>query len=106
MNDLLLVVYEALAFFLLYTCFCRAVKMSKQTTSTEIRLAFYALSLSAIFTALAPFRGLQPDSAHIALLIAICTVQAATARHWRHQLPESFRKAPLGYGIPSDPKRI
>ncbi len=91
-DDILLTIHEVLSVLLLYSCFCRSVKMSQATTEREIRLAFWALSIVAVISVFGPIRGWRPDFMHIILLIAFTTVQFSTAKFWRYSIPAAFRK--------------
>ena len=74
---------------LLWSSYCRAVKMSGRTRR-DIRLAFWSLVIATAGVASAPLRGWTPDWPTTALLLAIVAVQYTTALHWRHGVPESF----------------
>ncbi len=92
MRDMLLVIHEILSFMLFYSCFCRSVKMTPDT-ERDIRLAFWVLSIASVVSLFAPLQGWRPDYIHIVLLIAFSVVQFSTAKYWRHETPEHFRKA-------------
>jgi hypothetical protein len=86
-----LVVHEVLAGLLFWSCFCRAVKMSKRTHNA-VRLAFWAESIAAVVVVFAPLRGWQPDAITNILLIGVTTVQLVTAYYWQHGVPAPFQK--------------
>jgi hypothetical protein len=85
-----IIAHEFLSAFLFYTCFCRSVKMSADTVR-EIRLAFWALSISSVIAMFAPLRGWRPDYVTLALLAGICIVQYTTARYWIHGTPNNYQ---------------
>ena len=76
--------------WLLYTGFCRAVKMGPHT-DRAIRWAFGALDASAVFAIVAPFRGWSSDYVALAILIGTVVVQTTTAQYWRIKIPEQFQ---------------
>lgn len=86
----MLAVHEVLSIALFYTCFCRAMKTSKQV-KRDVLAAFWllgAVASAAIFSPLA--FGWQPDCMSIALLAAVVIVQIVTAAHWREGIPKEF----------------
>jgi len=88
----MLIIHEAFAVLLLYTCFCRAVKMNSGTRRT-VRLAFYALSLSALLCVFAPLTfKWRPDFVSLALLVAVVIVQMVTSSYWRDGIPQHFKE--------------
>lgn len=89
---MMLIAHEFLAFWLLYTGFCRAVKMGPQT-ELAIRMAFWALDIAAAIAVFAPARGWEPDYVSVILLLAINVVQTTTAMFWRQKAPEQFARA-------------
>ena len=78
-----------LCLLLLWSGYCRAVRMTGRTRR-DIRLAFWSLSVAAAAALSAPLRGWSPDWPTTALLLAIVAVQYTTALHWRAGVPESF----------------
>lgn len=89
-----LVIWEALALALLYSCFCRASFTSKANTKRDVRWAFTYLGVMAVLAVLAPFWGYDPDAFTVALLGALTVVQLTTAHHWRNGVPAQFRRQP------------
>lgn len=86
----MILIHEFLAAVLLYSCFCRAVRMSKRTHQA-IRLAFWAESIAAVIAFFAPFTGWQPDSVTMALLLGGTSVQLVTALFWIDGVPVHFQ---------------
>jgi hypothetical protein len=86
------VIHEILSLLLLYTCFCRAVRMCTKT-DRSVRLAFWTMSMSAVLCAFAPISfNWQPDFVSLALLISTVTVQMVTSSYWRQGVPEQFKQ--------------
>ena len=86
---MMLVLHCLLCLLLLWSGYCRAIRMSARTRR-DVRLAFWALSLAAAAALSAPLRGWIPDWPTIALLLGIVAVQYTTALHWQAGVPESF----------------
>jgi hypothetical protein len=83
-------IHEALCFALFYTVFCRAVR-SDARVKTDVRFAFFVLGAVSIAGIAAPIVWAhQPSRFDLALLASIVLVQAVTARHWTHGVPEHF----------------
>lgn len=90
---MMMLVHEVFATILLYTCFCRAVKMDV-STALAIRLAFWGLGMAATVSIFAPIVwGWTPDSVSLALLISITTLQTVTSTYWRNEIPPQFKVA-------------
>lgn len=89
-----LVIWEALALALVYSCFCRASFTNKANTKRDVRWSFTYLGVMAVLSVLAPFWGYDPDGFTVALLGALTVVQLTTAHHWRNGVPVQFRKLP------------
>ena len=87
MNNVTL--WEVLCFALLYSVFCRAVKIDK-TTLTSLKLAVWVMGLVAILGIGAPVYGWEPDVISMLLVIALLCMQSATAAHWVHGVPDQF----------------
>ena len=83
-------IHEALCFALFYTVFCRAVR-SDARVKADVRFAFFALGVASIMGMAAPIVWAHdPSRFDLALLASIVLVQAVTARHWAHGVPEHF----------------
>ena len=85
---------------LFWTCFCRQARATVATTRAYVRGAFWVLSVAAIVVGVAPyghalwptwFDFYVPGWPDVMLLAAIVGVQAVTAVHWRHGVPEVFQ---------------
>ena len=88
----LLVLHELLCGVLLWSCFCRATRTNAQT-SLPILLAFWLLSVSALFATFAPlFISWEPDAVSLLLLASIGLVQTVTARYWQQSPPAAFQR--------------
>lgn len=87
----MLVLHEVLSLALIYSIFCRAVRADRRVR-IELRLSMWALWMSAVASALAPFQGIDVDTLHIVFLLALCALHLATARYWRHGVPPLFIK--------------
>lgn len=86
---MMMLAHEVLSWALLWTCFCRAVRMHSGTRR-DVRLAFWSLSLASVASICAPVRGWQPDGVTLCLLLGIVAVQLTTALYWQRTVPESF----------------
>lgn len=91
---MVLMLWEASALALVYSCFCRATYTSKANTKRDIRWAFTLLGVMGLLSVMAPFWGYDPDGFTVALLVVITLVQITTAHHWRRGVPAQFRKSP------------
>lgn len=92
MNHAMLLVHEAMAGALFYTCFCRSVLMDGKSTALPVRMAFYLLGLSSVVLLAAPVMSNWRTSLPTCLLmLAIVVLQAVTARYWRAGVPEAFK---------------
>jgi len=87
----MLILHELLCAVLLWTCFCRATRTNAQTRR-PILLAFYLMSISALWATFAPLIGWTPDSVSLLLLAAITLVQTVTARFWQQSPPAAFQE--------------
>ncbi len=88
----MLALHEIFSFILFYSCFCRSLKMSIETL-LEIRLAFWALSITSIASMFAPWLyNWIPDWLSMSYLVSITIVQLTTARNWRTGMPLQFDK--------------
>ena len=88
-----LVLFQAFAVLLVYSCYCRATRISKQNTQRPIRWAFTTLGVVGSLCMFAPLiAAYQPDGLTTALLGAITLTQLVTAHHWRAGVPPPFRK--------------
>ena len=77
---------------LVYTSFCRAVLMSKDTTRIEVRLVFVALGAAAGFGLLSLAAwSYEPNVPTVVLVAAFAAVQLVTSRLWREGVPARFR---------------
>ncbi len=85
-------IHEILSAFLFYSCFCRSLKMSKETTILEIRLAFYCLAITSVVSIFAPLQGFEPNYLVVMLLSAISIVQYTTSKYWKSSPPIKFTK--------------
>ncbi len=83
--------HVVLSLALLYSQFCRSVKMDCNTHG-GILAAFYLLTAAAVLSLFAPLvlPGWRPSLDTVALLFAITVVQAATSKFWRTGVPGSF----------------
>lgn len=79
---------------LLYSQFCRSVKMHGGNTKMPVILAFYGLTAASILSLFAPIvlPGWRPSWDTLALLAAITVVQLVTSRYWKRGAPIAFRK--------------
>ena len=87
----LTLIHVVLSLALLYSQFCRSVKMDCNTRA-GILAAFYLLTGAAILSLFAPLvlPGWRPSLDTVALLFSITVVQAATSKFWRSGVPGSF----------------
>ena len=84
--------YLVLCLGLVYSSFCRSVRMTKANTIRPVRWAFQSLIAAATTALFAPFLwAYKPDWVTVMLLAAFVWVQWITARHWRYGVPPSFR---------------
>ncbi|RVU45336.1 hypothetical protein [Rubrivivax rivuli] len=86
------VLYVVACATLIYTSFCRAVLMSRDTTRLAVRLAFVSLGSSAAFGLLAlALWGYSPSLPSVTILVSFAAVQIVTSRLWREGVPARFR---------------
>lgn len=91
-DAVMLVMHEALCMMLLWTCFCRATRTNAHTRKPVV-VAFYLLSVSALWATFAPFIGWTPDSVSLLLVASMTLVQTTTARFWQQSPPSAFQEA-------------
>lgn len=85
-----LLIHEFLCIALFYTVFCRAVH-SDARVKTDVRFAFFMLGVMACMGMVTPLVWqYQPGVYEISLLASVVLVQAVTAYHWQHGVPEQF----------------
>lgn len=90
MKDAMLVAHELLCFVLIFTVFCRAVRMDN-SVRIDVRLAFFLLGAVACIGVPAPWVwGFSPNMFTLFLLGGITLVQIVTSRYWRVGVPLSF----------------
>lgn len=91
---ILTTVHVILSLVLLYSQFCRSVKMHGGATHMPVVIAFYALTAASILSLFAPvvLPGWRPSWDTLALLASITIVQFVTSKYWQHGTPDSFRK--------------
>ena len=94
MSGIAIVFHELLAGMLFYTCFCRAIRMDKDSTSYGVMFAFWMLGVSSVVMIAAPIVSTwRPSLPTCVLMAAIIFVQYTTSRHWHGGVPDAFRKA-------------
>jgi hypothetical protein len=83
-----------LSLALLYSQFCRSVKMHGGATRMPVLVAFYVLTAASILSLFAPvvLPGWRPSWDTLALLTSIIIVQFVTSKFWQHGTPDPFRK--------------
>lgn len=92
MSAVTLLIHEALAGVLFYTCFCRAIHMDDERTSYGVLFAFWILGLASVVMIAAPVvSAWQPSIPTIILLLAIIVVQVVTSRYWHAGVPQPFK---------------
>lgn len=92
--EAMLILHEVLCAVLLWTCFCRATRTNPQTMR-PVLVAFYLLSVSALWATFAPLlTGWEPDSVSLLLLASIALTQLVTARFWQQSPPRAFQRRP------------
>lgn len=90
MKDAMLIAHELLCLVLIFTVFCRAVRMDG-TVRIDVRLAFFLLGAVACMGVPAPLvLGFYPNAFTLLLLGGIALVQIVTSRYWRRGVPLSF----------------
>lgn len=90
MKDFMLLAHELLCLVLIFTVFCRAVRMDS-TVRIDVRLAFFLLGAVACLGMPAPWVwGFQASAFSLFLLGGIALVQIVTSRYWRRGVPLSF----------------
>lgn len=89
-----LLLWEAFALALFYSCFCRASHTHKGNTVRAIRWAFTLLGVVSILCVLAPLWDYAPEGMAVLLLGTFTVVQVTTAHHWRKGIPAAFRRQP------------
>lgn len=84
-------VYQAACTAVLWTCFCRFVRMD-ETTAAPIRFAFWLLSVASIACMIAPhFKWADPSWPAALLLGAITVLQYTTSKFWARGAPDQFK---------------
>lgn len=92
MISLTLLVHEAVAGALFYTCFCRAIHMNAEHTRYGVLFAFWMLGLASVVMIAAPIVwGWEPSIPTIVLMLAIIIVQLVTSHFWHAGVPPQFR---------------
>jgi len=89
---IMLWIHTTLSAVLWGSIFCRAVRMSSDTTHMSIIGAMWFLGCAALLSFAAPciWPGWQPDLITILLLTGITLVQLVTAHHWHNGVPSRF----------------
>lgn len=92
MIENLTLLHVIMSSLLLYSQFCRAVKMDGSCTHLSVILAFYFLTAASIFSLFAPVvvPGWRPSLEMLLLLASTTVVQLVTSRYWKHGTPKSF----------------
>lgn len=94
MSYALFFLHELLAGMLFYTCFCRAIRMDKSTTTTNVMLAFWGLGVASVIMLAAPIVSTwQPTIPSLALMLSIIVVQLTTSHYWTAGVPKQFQKS-------------
>lgn len=92
LHTLLLVLHTVFAAGLWWSCFCRAVRMSK-ATHWKIRAVFTALAGAALFAGVAPFLfAAEAELNDVLLLGAFVLVQWVTGHYWQRGTPREFEQ--------------
>ena len=87
--------HEILCLTLFYGAFCRLVRVNPHTRRS-VRVAFFLIGAAACAGIVQPLRAFwKPSGFELLLLLSIVAVQLATARNWRHGVPEKFLKKGL-----------
>lgn len=90
MKDAMLIAHELLCLVLIFTVFCRAVRMNS-SVRVDVRLAFFLLGAVACVGVPAPWVwGFNPNAFALMLMAVIALVQIVTSRYWRNGVPLSF----------------
>ena len=90
MKDAILIAHELLCLLLIFTVFCRAVRMDS-SVRMDVRLAFFLLGVVACIGVPAPWVwGFRPSAFTVLLLAVIVLVQIVTSRYWHNGVPLSF----------------
>lgn len=77
---------------LVYTSFCRLVKMERSTTRFGARVGFVGMATAAAYGVMsATFWGYLPGWPGAALATAAATIQLLASRAWRQGVPTYFR---------------
>lgn len=84
-----LLLWEALCVALFWSVFCRSVRVDK-TTRLDVRLALWAVGLSALAGLAAPFYGWAPDWVTVGIVAGVVAMQTVMAHHWRDGVPRQF----------------
>lgn len=90
MSDFILLAHELLCVILIFTVFCRAVRMD-HTVRLDVRLAFFLLGVVACIGVPAPLIwGFEPNAFTLLLVGVVALVQTVTSRYWKNGVPLSF----------------
>lgn len=91
----MLIVFEVLCFALLYTTFCRLVKLTNDALRIA-RAAYTALGGAVIVCMyLAMFRGYTPSGPDCLLLASFALVQIVSSRGWKERYPAHLSSRPV-----------
>lgn len=94
MNEVFLIIHEALCFALLYTSFCRAVHTSEKTTKVGIRFAILLLGGAACYGIAWPlYKSWQPDEFSLFLLFSVTVAQVTFAGLWQEGVPPAYQRS-------------
>lgn len=85
---------------ILWSAWCRIVKMSDHKTRIEIRLSFVFSAIAAMTLLIAPFGSqlwdwfpvYHPHWAELMMLLAFAAVQLSTAKYWAKGTPSQYNK--------------
>lgn len=87
-----LIAHEILSMALLWSCFCRAVILTR-SARRDIRIAFWLLGVTSVWCLFYPLVfPWEPDPVSLALLASIVIVQGVTSFHWKGGIPTAFKR--------------
>lgn len=101
MKYVLLALHVVFSLALMWACFCRATRTSKQTTRYEVVLAFWGLGTAAALSFVAPWGSfIWPelfisysvtwiDVFQLGTIVAVLTV---SSKGWQRDIPPPYRK--------------
>ena len=89
MTSLFLLVWEATCATLLWSIFCRSVRVDKDTR-LDVRLALWLLGISSLVGLGAPLYAWSPDLPTLMIVGSVVIYQVVMSQYWYDGVPQQF----------------